>query len=154
MLLFSINLLATEPPPTTSTQPIPTYAPDQLPYKATSDYVWSKFNNNATTIFALECNIQDEKGNWFQYKNCGGLNGKSISVDGLTNPKVKAVSWGGPQCSERSNECIGNGPLGMGSSVILRNTSTATSKVSSPKFCGIRLVLYFKLGKYPINYAL
>ena len=104
-------VLATEPPPSTTTQPIPTYAPDELPYKATSDYVWSKFNNNATKLFAAHCTIGD----------------------GVPKENCDFKDWGGPQCSDKSNECIGNGPLGMGSSVILGETATASSKVNSPK---------------------
>ena len=89
---------------------IPTYAPDKLPYRVTTDYVWSKFNNNATSI--IECKTSHE--------------------DLPFDPKCK--EWGGPRCLDRTDECIGNGPLGMGSSVILRNTSSASMKVIESTF--------------------
>lgn len=104
--LFYKKLLATVPPPPTTTQPIPTYSPSQLPYKATADYVWSNFNNNATSI--IECASSHE----------------ALPFD----PKCKP--WGGTRCNDKKTECLGNGPLGMGTSVILRNDSSAKSKVN------------------------
>ena len=103
--LIYYNLIATEAPPTTTTQPVPTFPPDQLPYKVTSDYVWSNFASNATEI--LECATSHE----------------ALPFD----PECKA--WGGTRCLDKKNECLGNGPLGMGSSMILRNTSSGSSKV-------------------------
>ena len=99
------------PPPPTTTQPVPTYAPNQLPYRTTTDYVWSNFNNNATCDNCIiECASSHE----------------ALPFDPTCKP------WGGKQCTEKTNECLGNGPLGMGTSVILRNTSTfASSKVNS-----------------------
>ena len=103
--LIYYNLIATEAPPTTTTQPVPTFPPDQLPYKVTSDYVWSNFASNATEI--LECATSHE----------------ALPFD----PECKA--WGGTRCLDKKNEGLGNGPLGMGSSMILRNTSSGSSKV-------------------------
>ena len=104
--LIYYNLIATEAPPTTTTQPVPTFPPDQLPYKVTSDYVWSNFASNATEI--LECATSHEASPF--------------------DPECKA--WGGTRCLDKKNECLGNGPLGMGSSMILRNTSSGSSKVA------------------------
>ena len=104
--LIYYNLIATEAPPTTTTQPVPTFPPDQLPYKVTSDYVWSNFASNATEI--LECATSHE----------------ALPFD----PECKA--WGGTRCLDKKSECLGNGPLGMGSSMILRNTSSGSSKVA------------------------
>ena len=118
-LCFTKKYLATQPAPSTTTQPVPTHAPDQLPYRATADYVWSNFNNNATSI--IECGTSHNKTD------------PSFGTPKSFDPNCKV--WGGPRCNIESNRkkiCLGNGPLGMGTSVILRNTSIyASSKVTS-----------------------
>ena len=114
--------LATEAPPPTTTQPIPTYAPEELPYKKTTDYIWSNFNTNATEI--VECGPSDQ-----------------FLFDVECRPWVELVDKKEVDgCAYLSNECIANGPLGFGASVVLRNTSHASLKVNSVAYSTVLCV--------------
>ena len=93
---------------------VPTYAPEKLRYKQTTDYVWSNFEQNATTI--MECATSHDALPWTEC--CQDLSDCT-------------TSWGAAECADKTNECLGNGPLGMGTSVLLQNTSSAARKVNS-----------------------
>ena len=122
-LLPLLSILATEPPPVTTTQPVPTFAPNQLPYKVTTDYVWSRFQNNATSV--IEC-----------VTHMGPTNTELLPTekkDRLCEIDGTSVHLAKVECVADPKVCVGNGPLGMGSSVLLKPTTYYNCKENCNK---------------------